>query len=142
MVNDRPHDGDARVAPEQQRYARWLDLGMRTGLALLALTFAVYVFGWLPARVPFESLPRLWTLPVEDYLREAGLAPGWTWLWNIGHGDRLALTGIALLAGISLPCLALLVPAYWKRGDRAHALIALALVGLLALAASGTINAH
>ena len=124
-------------SPEQQRYARILDCGMKAGLAVLIGGFAVYVSGALPAQVPFEALPRLWALPVEDFLRESGMASGWGWLAMLARGDVLALVGIALLAGVSLPCLILLAPVYARQGDRAYLAITLLLVGVLLLAASG-----
>ncbi len=129
------------VSPEQLRYARVLSVGMWTGLALLIATFAAYLAGALPVQAPFEDLPRLWSLPVGQYLHEIGLETGWAWLAS-GRGDLLALSGIALLAGLSMPCLLLLVPAYARRGDRAHLVITLALVGVLALAAAGVFVSH
>ena len=130
------------VSPEQLRYARILGYGMQAGLFLLIATFAVYVSGALPVQVPFEDLPRLWALPVEGYLRESGLEPGWGWLKLTAKGDLLALTGIALLAGVSLPCLAVLLPAYARRGDRTYLAVTLALIAVLVLAASGVFIAH
>lgn len=141
-MNDRNTARADGPSPEQLRYARILDYGMRAGLTVLIAGFAVYVSGALPVQVPFEVLPRLWALPVGDFMRESGMAPGWGWLGMLARGDVLALLGIALLAGVSLPCLALLVPAYAQRGDRAYLAITLALIGVLLLAASGIFGSH
>jgi hypothetical protein len=130
-----------RVSPEQLRYARALSLGMKAGLAVLVATFAAYLAGSLPVQVQFEDLPRLWSLPVGQYMQEIGLEPGWSWLAS-GKGDLLALAGIALLAGVSIPCLLLLVPEYARRGDRAHLAITLAIVAVLVLAAAGVFVPH
>lgn len=129
-------------SPEQLLYARMLDFGMKAGLAVLIASFAAYIAGALPAQVPLEALPRLWALPVDDYLRESGMPTGWDWLAMLNRGDVLALTGIALLAGVSVPCLAALVPTYAGRGDWAYLGITLALIGVLLLAASGILGAH
>jgi hypothetical protein len=129
------------VSPEQLRYARALSAGMKTGLAVLIATFAGYLAGALPVQAAFEDLPRLWSLPVGQYMQEIGLDTGWAWLAS-GKGDLLALSGIALLAGISMPCLLLLAPAYARRGDRAHFVITLAIVAVLALAAAGVFVSH
>jgi FtsH-binding integral membrane protein len=59
-----------------------------------------------------------------------------------GKGDLLALTGIALLAGVSIPCLLLLVPAYARQGDRVHLAITLATAVVLVLAAAGVFIPH
>lgn len=127
---------------EQLRYARWLDCGMKAGLALLVLGFAAYLAGALPPQVPPESLPRLWTLPVGEYLRASGMPTGWSWLAMLDRGDVAALSGIALLSGASLPCLAMLLPGYARRRDRAFFCITLGLVCVLALAASGVFVSH
>lgn len=129
-------------SPEQLRYARILDYGMKAGLVLLIVSFGAYVGNALPVQIPFEALPRLWALPVADYLRESGMPAGWGWLPLLYKGDVLALTGIALLAGISVPCLLLLLPVYAGRRDWPYFTITLLLAGVLALAASGVFVSH
>jgi len=130
------------VASEQLRYARLLEYGTRAGLAALIASFVAYIAGWMPPLVPLEDLPRLWGLPVEDYLRASGMPPGWGWTGLLARGDMLALGCVAFLAGLSLPCLALLLPAYARREDRAHLAIAATLVAVLVLAASGLAGMH
>jgi hypothetical protein len=130
------------VAAEQLRYACVLDWGMKLGLSVLVAGFLAYVSGILPAQVPLADLPRLWSLPVADYLRETGMSGGWSWLAMLGTGDALSLAGLALLAGASVPCLLALLPAFVARRDRAYFAIALALAGVLVLAASGLLTWH
>ncbi|OGA23017.1 MAG: hypothetical protein A3I02_16700 [Betaproteobacteria bacterium RIFCSPLOWO2_02_FULL_67_26] len=140
----KPMDSPARggISPEQLLYARILDYGMKAGLAVLIAGFAAYLGGALPVQLPFEELPRLWALPVGDYLRDSGMPMGWGWLAMLDRGDVLALTGIVLLAGVSVPCLVVLAFAYAGRGDWAYFGIALALIGVLVLAASGVFGSH
>ncbi len=128
------------ASPEQLRYARVLDWGMKAGLLVLAAGFLAYVLGLLPAQVPLADLPRLWVLPVADFLRESGMTGGWSWIARLGTGDALSLAGIALLASVSVPCLLALLPDFARRGDRAYLAIALLLVGVLVLAASGVLG--
>ena len=143
MVDVKPNNpGGDGPSTEQLLYARVLDLGMKAGLAVLIAGFAVYLGGVLPVQVPFEDLPRLWALPVGEYLRESGMVAGWGWFAMLGRGDVLALTGIVLLASVSVPCLMLLVPAYAARGDRAYLIITLLLTAVLVLAASGVLVTH
>ncbi len=130
------------VSAEQLRYASVLDYGMKAGLLMLIAGFAVYVCGLLPAHVPLEALPRLWGLPVDDYLRESGTPSGWAWLPLLARGDMLVIAAIALLAGVSLPCLIVLTPVYFGRRDMAYLLITLVLAGVLVLAASGIFGSH
>jgi hypothetical protein len=61
------------VPPEQIVYALWLDWGLKAGLALLVVTFALYVLGVVEPHVSMEELPRYWGMPANDYLREAGV---------------------------------------------------------------------
>jgi hypothetical protein len=137
-----PLAAGAAPSPEQLRYARLLDYGMQAGLAVLIAGFAAYLGGVLPLQVPLEDLPRLWALPVGDYLRESGMAAGWRWSEALGRGDVLALAGIVLLAGVSIPCLMLLVPAYAAGGEWTYLAITLLLIGVLVLAASGVLVVH
>jgi len=130
------------VAAEQLRYARVLDWGMKLGLVVLAAGFLAYVSGILPAQVPLADLPRLWSLPAADYLRETGMSGGWSWLAMLGTGDALSLAGLALLAGASVPCLLALLPAFVARRERAYFAIALVLAGVLMFAASGLLAWH
>lgn len=128
---------DGGQPPEQLRYARWLDWGTRIGLLVLVLSFAAYVLGLAPARLPPERLPELWSLPVERFLQASGMPTGWGWLPLAAHADIAGLLGIAVLAGCSLPALLALVPLYAARRDRAFVLLCLAEVAVLVLAASG-----
>ena len=137
---DAPRVGNP--SPEQLRYARLLDWCMKTGLAVLIAGFVVYVSGVLPVLIPFEALPRLWTLPVADYVRESGMATGWGWLAMPGKGDVVITTGIAILAGASVPCLAALVPVYARARDWLYLIVTVTLIGVLMLAASGVLVAH
>lgn len=125
---------------EQETYSRWLGWGTRVGLGLLAASFALYVAGALPAMVPIEKLPELWSLPAGEYLERTGIPSGWGWVPLAWHGDLLNLAGIALLAGCSIPCLMAVVPGFRARGDRALVWICVGEAVVLLAAASGFIS--
>jgi len=126
--------------PEQERYARLLDWGTRVGLLILVASFVAYVSGLLPGVVPVDRLPELWSLPVAQFQARTQMPGGWGWLALLGHGDVLGLLGIALLAGVSIPCLLALVPIYAARGEKAYVAICLLEVAVVALAASGLLS--
>ena len=126
--------------PEQERYARLLDWGTRIGLLVLVASFVAYVSGLLPGVVPVDRLPELWSLPVAQFQARTQMPGGWGWLALLGHGDVLGLLGIALLAGVSIPCLLALVPIYAARGEKAYVAICLLEVAVVALAASGLLS--
>ena len=134
-----PPDPQAQP-PEQELYARLLDWGTRIGLLLLVASFVAYVSGLLPGVVPVDRLPELWSLPVAQFQARTQMPGGWGWLALLGHGDVLGLLGIALLAGVSIPCLLALVPIYAARGEKAYVAICLLEVAVVALAASGLLS--
>jgi hypothetical protein len=128
------------ASAEQLRYAQVLAAGMRCGLAVLVAGFALYLAGWLPAHVPLEQMPALWTLSAPDYLRATGMPEGWGWVKMLDGGDVLPLLGIAILSGISAVCFAVLIPLYFAKRDAVYCAIAALEVAVLVLAASGVLT--
>jgi hypothetical protein len=131
---------DSYISLEQQRYATWLSWGSRSGLVILAVTFLAYVLGWLPARIPLDEMPNVWTLSSQDYLQQTGAPTGWQWLGLLDQGDFAGLLGIAWLSGCSLLCLLVVMPIYSSRKD--WAFLAICIIALLVqvLAASGILT--
>jgi len=128
------------VNAEQRQYARLLDFMARFGFVVLVAGFVAYAFGWIRVHVPVDQLPQLWGLPLEQYLRETDTPSGWGWLAHLHKGEFVSLAGIALLAGSSLVCLAAVIPAYLRRGDRAYAVFCCVEIAILLLAASGLLT--
>lgn len=128
------------ASPEQLRYARVLDAGMKIGLGVLAAGFLAYVCGLAPAHVPLEKMPGFWTLAAPDYLRATGAPQGWEWLGTLGNGDAWPLVGIAILSGVSVLCFIALLPLYAARRDWVYLAIAALEIGVLSLAASGVLT--
>jgi hypothetical protein len=122
---------------EQLAYAQLLDLGARLGLLVLVASFVLYATGLLEARVAVDELPALWSLSAADFRQRASMPAGWGWVVLVAHGDVAGLAGIAILAGVSVPCLLALLPLAWRRGDRALAMLGLAEAAVIVLAASG-----
>ncbi len=137
----RPAVATPSVTEEQLAYAQLLDGGMKVGLLGLVVTFLVYVSGLLPARIPVDDLPRYWSMPVKEYLAATGIHAGWGWLGLLGNGDFLNFVGIAFLAGVTLVCYLAIVTILLRKKDLVFAGIAVAEVVVLALAASGVLNA-
>ena len=125
---------------EQIRYSNFLEKGMYLGLALLLLTFAVYVTGIVNPYLPMEDLPVHWTKNVHDYLEDAHIEPGWAWLSMVGYSDFLNFTGIALLAGITAVCYAVIIPILLKKKDVLFTILVLLEIAVLVVAASGIIE--
>jgi heme/copper-type cytochrome/quinol oxidase subunit 3 len=126
-----------RTPPEQLRYAKLLDWGTTIGFVVLAASAIAYFAGWLPSYVPVADLPRLWKLPVRDFVATTGVPTGWRWIAHLRRGEFASLAGIVILASSSLVCLGAAALVYARRGDRLHAALAMATIAVLVLAAVG-----
>jgi len=130
----------SRVSADQLRYATLLSWGTRLGIVILTGSFAAYVFGLLPAFIPVEQMPSLWTLPAHEYLDKTGTGTGWYWISRLANGEFASLLGIATLAACSIAGLGALIPDYVRRRDFAYAVICLLSIAVVLLAASGALN--
>ena len=134
---------------EQLLYAKILEIGMYIGLAMLFVTFALYIFGILAPAVPIEQLPNYWVMPVHEYVetvnhnflhRDHGVT-GWGWMAVISKGDFANFLGIAVLSGVTIVCYAGIIPTLLRKKYTAYVVIAIAEVVILVLAASGILAA-
>lgn len=135
----------AKATEEQLLYANILEKGMLLGLALMFITFPLYVLNIMPAAVPLSEIASYWNQPVHEYLVAINnnflqwehLPTGWSWVKLLGKGDFLNFIPIALLSGVTILCYMVIVPGLFRRGDKAYAIMAIAEVVILSLAASG-----
>lgn len=133
--------GKEYATEEQLLYARILDKGMKIGLAILVVTFGLYVFGILQPHVPVNDLPKYWSMSVHEYLEATDIGTGWSWLGSLGEGDLLNFVGIAFLAGVTIVCYLAIVPSLMRKKDTPYVVLALVEVAVLVLAASGLLKA-
>lgn len=134
------NDEHARQSPPQLRYAFLVEWGTRIGLLVLVLSFTAYAGGMVPAHVPLERLPHLWTQPVGAYVAATGSPTGWAWLQLLHRSDVLGLAGIAILSVSSVVALLALVPMYAALRDRTFALLCVLQALVVLLAASGLLS--
>jgi len=126
------------MAPiEQAITARWIEIGVRFGFVVLAVTFALYVLGLVEPLVSPQELVRLWQLPVDRYVAATGAPTGSGWLRMLGKGDYLNLLGVGVFALVALACYARMVPLFLRQGRRTQALFAALQVLVLLAAAVG-----
>ncbi|MHC1700909.1 MAG: DUF1634 domain-containing protein [Humidesulfovibrio sp.] len=137
-MSETIHTGKA--SPEQITYANLLFYGCWGGLALMAVTYLLYVFGVIAPHVPLEKIPLLWSQPVGTYLELGQVPTGWGWTVLLGKGDFLNFLGIVLLAGMTIVCYIPLIPAFLKRKEFVFAGLALAEILVLLVAASGIVG--
>jgi hypothetical protein len=122
---------------EQAITARWIEIGVRLGFVVLAVTFALYVLGLVQPLVSPQELVRLWQLPVDRYVAATGAPTGSAWLRFLIRGDYLNLLGVAVFALVALACYARMVPLFLRQGRRTQALFAALQVLVLLAAAVG-----
>ena len=129
-----------KASEEQIAYANVLNIGMWFGLALLIITFFVYISGVLPSYVPIDDLPKYWTMRVHDFNVALNAPTGWGWTSLVGKGDYLNFVGIAILSGLTILCYVVILPILARKKDRAYVVIAIVEVLVLSLAASGLLK--
>ena len=129
-----------KASEEQIAYANVLNIGMWFGLALLIITFFIYLSGVLPSYVPIDDLPKYWTMRVHDFNVALNAPTGWGWASLVGKGDYLNFVGIAILSGLTILCYLVILPILARKKDRAYGVIAIAEVLVLSLAASGLLK--
>ena len=117
-------------------FARWVDIGTRISLALLASGFALYVTGILPPHVPFAELPGLWGLPRAEFAAATGAPRGWDWLALAAQGDYFNYFAMVLLGSIVVTAYLRILPILVPR-ERVFALLAAIEILVLLAAASG-----
>jgi hypothetical protein len=130
-----------KASEEQMAYAGVLNIGMWLGLALLVMTFFVYISGVLPSFVSIDDLPKYWTMRVHDFNVALNAPTGWGWAAHVGQGDYLNFVGIAILSGLTILCYLVILPILIRKKDTAYVVIAIVEVLVLSLAASGLLKA-
>jgi hypothetical protein len=134
-----------KTQSEQLLYARVLSIGMYLGLAILLITFALYVSGAVAPVVPLDQVSNYWNQGVNEYLDAVNRdhlhlehpPTGWAWVNMVGKGDFLNFVGISILGGITIICYLAITPMLLRKKDYAYLVMALLEVLVLSLAASG-----
>lgn len=128
------------VAPEQLKYATLLLYGAWSGIALLAVSFFLYMTGILSSYVPPQEIPQYWGMKASQYLAVVGAPHGWGWLKMVGYGDYINYIGIAFLGSLTVVGYLILLPAYLAKKDVSYSFIVTAEILILTLAASGILK--
>lgn len=129
------------ASKEQVLYANILNKGMLIGLAILLITFALYVFGVMKPFIPVTELSSYWHMSAHDYLQTLKIPDGWGWITMLKFGDFLNFIGIAFLSAVTIICYAAIVPILFKNNDKVYGTLAILEVLVLTLAATGILSA-
>lgn len=132
---------DCQADPEQISYANLLYWGAWIAIAILVVTYILYVTGLISPHISLVDIPKYWSMSVGEYLEQSGAPHGWGWVALLGRGDYLNFVGIALLAAMTIVCfLVALLPGYAKKRDWLYVGIVVAEVIILVTAASGILG--
>ena len=129
-----------QTPPEQLTYANLLFYGSWGAIAILLITFAVYVSGIFESYIPINEVSQYWSMPVSQYVHEANIPIGWGWAGLLGKGDFLNFIGIVLLAGMTIVCYLVILPSYLKEKDIPYVVLIILEVLVLCLGASGLLG--
>jgi hypothetical protein len=129
-----------KPSQDQIIYANLLIIGVWAGLAVLLVTYAIYLFEILPVHVNRSLIPTFWDKGVGEYLEITCSPHGWGWLALLGEGDFLNYIGFALLGLMTLMCFIVLLRGYLRQKNWIFSIIAFLEILVLALAASGILG--
>ena len=129
-----------KASEEQIAYAKILNIGMFLGLALIVVTFIIYMSGILSSFIPPQEIPKYWGMASKDFIHSMGAPTGWGWVSFIGKGDYLNFIGIAFLAGLTILCYLVILPILIRKKDTPYVVIAFIEIAVLVLAASGILK--
>lgn len=142
-AEDARPDMSVEPTPEQLRYARGLDVGMRLGLVCLFISFPLYILDIVKPHVPVEKTLACWCLRANGehgeagYNEKVGVKPGWGWVKELPSSDFLNLVGISVLGSVTVCCYLALIPLLVRREDWIYVVLAVLQILILVLAASG-----
>lgn len=130
----------SRPSKEQVIYANILVIGVWVGLALLFVTYFIYLSGLMPSHVEMSLITQNWDKGVNEYLAITHSPHGWGWVALVGNGDFLNYIGFVFLAFMTIACYLVLVKGYLAKKDWIYAAIAIVEIMVLSIAASGLLG--
>ena len=130
----------SRPSKEQVIYANILVIGVWIGLAVLFITYFIYLSGLMPSHVDMSLITNNWDKGVDEYLEITHSPHGWGWVAFLGKGDFLNYLGFVFLALMTIVCYLVLVKGYIAKKDWIYAGIAITEIIVLSIAASGMLG--
>ena len=140
MIENAEENKKRREAEERTAYANTLDIGVKTGFAVVVICFLIYISGALNPVIPFSELAGRWRLPVHEFIEQTGSPSGWGWVWKLDRGDALIFFALAWLSSVTIVCYLRIIPILIRKGDTIYLIIAVLEVAVLLLAASGVLH--
>lgn len=126
-----------RASKEQIIYANILVVGVWSSIAIMGITYFLYLSNIMPPYVDLHTITTLWGKGVQEYLELTHSPHGWGWIYFLNKGDFLNYIGFVLLAVMTIICYLVLVKGYLTKKDWLYTGIAVLEIVVLSLAASG-----
>ncbi len=126
-----------RASKEQIIYANILVVGVWSSIAIMCVTYFLYLSGLVPPHVDLHTITSLWGKGVKQYLELTHSPHGWGWVAFLSKGDFLNYIGFVLLAVMTIICYLVLVKGFIRKKDWLYSGIAILEILVLSLAASG-----
>jgi hypothetical protein len=134
------NDNDLKPMPEQLAYANLLFIGAWLGIALMIITYFIYIGGILQPHVDISVITQNWDKGVDEFLEIIDGPHGWGWISLLNRGDFLNYVGLVFIATLTIICYLFLIFGYGKRKDWAFFVICIIEVLVLSVAASGVLG--
>ena len=125
---------------DQIIYANLLVIGVWAGIAIMLVTYSIYLFELLPVHVDTSFIPKVWNKGVGEYLEITHSPHGWGWVSLLAKGDFLNYIGFVLLGLMTLLCFIVLLRGYLRQKNWIFSIIAFLEILVLTLAASGILG--
>jgi uncharacterized membrane protein len=126
-----------RASKEQIIYANILVVGVWSGIAIMGITYFLYLSNIMPPYVDLHTITTLWDKGVQEYLELTHSPHGWGWVYFLKKGDFLNYIGFVWLAVMTIVCYLVLVKGFIAKKDWLYTGIAVLEILVLSLAASG-----
>ncbi len=124
----------------QDDFASVLEVLVIIGLVVLVIGFVVYATGLLPAVIPVETVPEIWTMRASEFVEAYPAFEAWEWPSYLANADIISFASLVLLAFTVLFSFVVLFFLFLRRRKPIYAAIVIAEIGVLILAASGTLG--
>jgi len=124
----------------QLTYATVLSWTSTLGIIFIVAGYLVYVFQLLPTAVTPAEIAMQWHLRASEFHKAVPVPSGWDWVSQLGRSDVLSYASIVYLSSVTMICLAVIIPLFFKGKDRIYTIITILQVLVLVFAATGIIS--
>lgn len=116
--------------------------GVRWTLALVLVSYFLYLSGWMEAFIPPEKLTGLIGDGLDTFVRESNAPTGWQWLGMLGYSDMLSLGALVSMVGVIFVAYLMALPVVLRRRDTLYLVLVCVQLVLFIVAGMGGPGGH